>query len=51
MLCPRCKIELRCEEKEGAAALICRNPRCEQYDRIVVKLEDEQTEEAENDGD
>ena len=50
MLCPKCKIELRCEVKEGAAALICRNPRCEQYDRIVKKLENEQTEETESDG-
>ena len=39
-VCPKCKIELRAKERtpDGRTVLVCRNPRCENYQRVVKEL-------------
>lgn len=40
MVCPRCKLELRVKERteDGRVILVCRNPKCEKFGKIIKEL-------------
>ena len=39
-MCPKCKIELgvKGRTEDGRVLLVCRNPKCEDHQRIVKEL-------------
>lgn len=41
MVCTKCGIELKVRERtgDGRVILVCRNPKCEDYQRVVKELD------------
>ena len=38
MVCPHCHIDTRAVTQDGKLVLICRNPQCPQYKKVVKEV-------------
>lgn len=38
MVCPVCKIDTKAEQREGKLVLICKNPQCRNYKKVVKEV-------------